>query len=120
MLAAVNRAGPGDLTAAGRLGDAPVHREVVKFQAEQLVVGAKHGAPKPVGEAQGDPLVTATAQRARRAGGVGDAAVAAAEHQDLDELVEHDAVSDAGAVAAEWVVDLAGGEQGGDLDPQRF
>jgi hypothetical protein len=38
---------------------------VVKFQAEQLVVGAKHHAPKPVGKAQGDPLVTAAAQGGR-------------------------------------------------------
>jgi hypothetical protein len=51
---------------------------------------------------------------------VGDAAVAAAEDQDLDELVEHDPVSDARAMAAEWVVDLMSGEQGGDLDPERF
>jgi hypothetical protein len=93
---------------------------VVKLQAEQPVVGAKHRAPKPVGKAQGDPLVTAAAQGGRRAGGVGDPAVAAAEHQDLDELVEHDPVSHARAMAAEWVVDLAGGEQGGDLNPQRL
>jgi hypothetical protein len=38
---------------------------VVKFQAEQLVVGARHRAPKPVGKAQGDPLITAAAQRGR-------------------------------------------------------
>jgi hypothetical protein len=51
---------------------------------------------------------------------IGDAAVAAAEHQYLDELVEDGAVGDAAAVAAERVVDLAGGQQRGDLDPQRF
>jgi hypothetical protein len=49
---------------------------------------------------------------------IGDAAIPAAEDQDLDELVEHDPVGDAGAVAAEWVVDLAAREQGGDLDPR--
>jgi hypothetical protein len=52
--------------------------------------------------------------------GVSDAAVAAAEHQDLDELVEHDAVRDPGPVAAQRVVDLAGGQQRRDLDPQGF
>jgi len=31
---------------------------------------------------------------------IGDAAVAAAEHQDLDELVEHQPVGDAPTVAA--------------------
>jgi hypothetical protein len=35
-----------------------------------------------------DPLVAAAAQGGGRAGVIGDAAVAAAEHQDLDELVE--------------------------------
>jgi hypothetical protein len=41
---------------------------------------------------------------------VGDAAVAAAEDQHLDELVEHDPVGDARAVAAEWMVDPTSGE----------
>jgi hypothetical protein len=51
---------------------------------------------------------------------IGDATVAAAEHQDLDELVEDDPVGDARAVTAERVVDLAGAQQRGDLDPRRF
>ena len=32
--AAVHRAGPGDLAAAGRLGDAAVHRQLLQLQAE--------------------------------------------------------------------------------------
>jgi hypothetical protein len=51
---------------------------------------------------------------------IGDAAVAAAEHQHLDELVEDDPVGDAPAVAAQRMVHLAGGQQRGELDPQRF
>jgi hypothetical protein len=51
---------------------------------------------------------------------VGDAAIPAAEHRDLDELVEHQPVSDARAVAAQRVGDLAGGQQRGDLDPEGF
>jgi len=51
---------------------------------------------------------------------VGDAAAATAEHQDLDELVDHQPVGDAGAVAAQRVVDLRAGQERGDLDPQRF
>jgi hypothetical protein len=93
---------------------------VRKLQPEQPVVGAEHGKPQPFGKPEGDPLVTAAAQGSRRAGLVGDAAVAAAEHQDLDELVEDDPVGDAGAVAAQRVVNLAGGQQRGDLDPQGF
>jgi hypothetical protein len=92
LLAAVHRAWAGGLAAAGRLGDAPIHRQVLQLQAEQPVVGAKHRTPKPVGKAQGDPLVAAAAQRRRRAGLVGDAALAAAKDQDLDELVEDDPV----------------------------
>jgi MarR family len=42
---------------------------------------------------------------------VDPAAVAAAEHQDLDELVEHQPVRDARVVAAQRVVDLAGGSR---------
>jgi len=42
-------AGPGDLPAAGRLGDAPVHRQVGQFQAEQPVVAVKHRQPQSFG-----------------------------------------------------------------------
>jgi hypothetical protein len=84
------------------------------------VVGGQRQAVELVGHAQGDPLVAPAAQGRGRAGGVGDAAVAAAEHQHLDELVEHDAVRDAPAVAAEGMVDLAGGQQRGELVPQGF
>jgi hypothetical protein len=98
----------------------PVHHQVLQFQAEHAVVGGQHRQAELVGHPGGDPLVTAAAQRGRRAGGVGDAPIAAAEHQDLDELVEDDAVGDAGAVAAQRMVDSTSGEEGGDLDPQRF
>ena len=95
--------------AAGRLGGAPIHRQVLELQAEQLVIGGST-ATGPVG----NPSAIHSSRR-RRAWSpsrwVGDAAVAAAEHQDLDELVEHDPVSDAGAVAAERVVDLRVGSR---------
>jgi transposase len=117
LLATIHRAGAGGLAAAGRLGDAPVHGQVFQFQPQQPVVGAKYRQPQPVGEAEGDPLVAAAAQGGRRAGLVGDAAVAATKDEDLDELVEDDPVGDARAVAAERVVDLAGGQQGGELSP---
>jgi hypothetical protein len=54
-------------------------------------------------DAGGDPLVAAATQRAGRAGLVGDALVGAAEHQNLKQLVEHDPVRDARAVAAQRV-----------------
>jgi hypothetical protein len=49
---------------------------------------------------------------------VGDAAVAAAEDQDLDELVQDDPVRDASAVAAQRMGVISVRQQGGDLDPQ--
>jgi hypothetical protein len=42
LFAAVGWAGPGDLAAAGRLGDAAIHRQVLQLQAEQLVIGDQH------------------------------------------------------------------------------
>jgi hypothetical protein len=89
LLATVDRARPGELTAAGRFGDAAVHRQLLQLQAEQPLVGAEHRQAKPFGKPERDPFVAAAAQGRRGAGVVGDAAVAAAEHQDLDELVEH-------------------------------
>lgn len=75
---------------------------------------------EPFGKAEGDPLIAAAAQGGRRAGRIGDAAVAAATDQDLDEFVEDDPVGDARAVAAERVVNLASAQQGSELDPQWF
>jgi hypothetical protein len=120
LLAAVDRARPGDLAAAGRLDDAPVDGQVLQLKAEQPLVGGKHRQAQLFGHPGVDPLVAAAAQGGGRAGVIGDAAVAAAEHQDLDELVEHQPVGDAPAVAAQRVVDGADRQQGGDLDPQRF
>ena len=42
LLAAVHRTGPGDLATAGRLGDAPIHRQLLQFQTEHPVVGGQH------------------------------------------------------------------------------
>jgi hypothetical protein len=120
LLAAVYRAWAGGLAAAGRLGGAAVHGQLLQLQAEQPVVGAKRRTAQLLGHAGGDPFIPAAAQGGRRAGVVGDPAVAAAKHQDLDELVEHDPVGDAGAVAAQRMGVLAVGQQRGDLDPQGF
>jgi hypothetical protein len=73
----VHRAGPGDLAAAGCLGDAAVHGQVRQLQAEQPVIGAKHRTAQLLGHPEGDPLVPAAAQGGSRAGVIGDAAVAA-------------------------------------------
>jgi hypothetical protein len=120
LLATIHRAGPGGLAAAGRLGDAAIHGQMVQLQAEQPLVGGQHRTAQLLGHTGTDPLVPAAAQGGRRAAGIGDTAVAAAEHQDLDELVEDDPVRDAGSVAAEGMGVVAGGQQRSNLDPQRF
>jgi hypothetical protein len=92
LLAAVDRAGPGALTAAGCLGGAAVPCQVRQLQAQELVIGGQHHPTQLLCDPGGDPLVAAAAQGGGRAGVVGDAAGAAAEHQHLDELVEDDTV----------------------------
>jgi hypothetical protein len=116
----VDWAAAGDLAAARCLGDAAVDGQMLGLQAEQPLVGAQHGQAQLLGHPEGDPLVTAAPQGGGGAGVVGDAAIPAAKHQDLDELVEDDPVGDAPAVAAERMGVLAGGKQCGDLDPQGF
>jgi hypothetical protein len=64
-LAAVDRAWAGDLAAAARrLGDAAVHGQVVKLQADEAVIGGHSQPVELLGHAGGDPLITAAAQGA--------------------------------------------------------
>jgi hypothetical protein len=51
---------------------------------------------------------------------VSDAAVATTKDQDLNELFEDDPVGDASSVAAQRVVVVAKGEEGGELVPEGF
>jgi len=67
-----------------------------------------------------DPLVAPVTDRGRRAGAVAGLAVAGPEHQYFNELVEHDPVVDAGAVAPQRVNHDAFGEKGRELGPQRL
>jgi hypothetical protein len=69
------------------------------------------------------PLIAAAADRGGRAGRVGDRLVGAAEAQQLQHLVEDDPVTDAPAVAAEWMVRMELwplGQQSHELAPERF
>jgi hypothetical protein len=58
---------------------------MIQVQAEEAVVGGQGELVEPVVDAERDPLVTASAQRARRASSVGDA-LTAAEDQELEQL----------------------------------
>ena len=100
-LAAVDRTGAGDLTAAGGLGDAAVDGQVVKVETDDGVVGGQGELVEPGVDVCGDPLVAAAAQGPRRAGVVSDALVGTAEDEDLDQFVEDDPVGDTWAVTAE-------------------
>jgi len=78
---------------------------VVQVQAEQAIVGGQGEPVELLGDAGGDPLVMAPAQRARRAGGVSDALVGAAKYQDPEELVEDHPVGGCeagGSPSGEW------------------
>jgi hypothetical protein len=109
LLAPVHWAGAGGLAAAGALVLHPSTARWVQLQAEHPVIRHQHRQVEPLAYPGADPLIPGAAQGSCRAAGIGDPAVATAEHQDLDELVEDDAVGDAGPVAAQRVVHLMGG-----------
>jgi hypothetical protein len=96
----------------GAFGDAAIHREVAELQADHLVICLQDEQLQGGKDPGGDPLVAAVADGGRRAGLVGDLAVATAEHQHLDELVEDDPVGHASPVAAQGVVGVVGAAVG--------
>jgi hypothetical protein len=100
--------GPAVWPPQGALGGAAVHGQLLQLQAEQLVIGGQHLQAESFGHPGADPLLPSAPQGGRRAGVVGDAPVATAEHQHLDELVEHDPGQRCGAGGSR-----AGGRPGG-------
>ena len=118
LLATIDRAPPGHLSAAGRLGDAAVHHDVIELQTDEPVVTILGDLGQLVHHPENDPLVAAAAQGGGRTAGVRDAPVGAAEYGDLDELVEDEAVGDPGAVAAQRVAPRACRQEGGELVPE--
>jgi hypothetical protein len=122
LFAPVDRGRSGDLTAAGGLGDAAIHCQVLQQQPHDAVVGLQRDLLELGENAQLDPLVTAVADRAGRAAGIGDRLGGTAEPQNLDELVEHDPVRDTPTVAAQRMGRIerrTGRQQRGELVPQR-
>ena len=122
LLAPVDRGRAGDLATARGLGDAPVDGDLIQQQAHDAVVGLQRDLLE-LGEQSGfDPFVAAVADRARRAGRVGDRLVGAAEPQHLNELVEHDPIRNPPPMTPQRVrrVDhWSGWDQRGELVPQR-
>jgi hypothetical protein len=120
LLAPVYRAAAGDLAAAGCLGDASVYRQIGQVEADHAVVGIPRDAFQAGHDPGRDPFVAAATEGALGAGVVGDPLVSAAEHQDLDELVEHDPIRDTRSVAAQRMGVVAFGEHRGELVPDGF
>ena len=87
--------------------DAPVDNDVVELEADDLVVGLEAQVLQAGEDASGDPLIAATAHGGGRAGGIGDLVVGGAQHEYLDELVEHESIRDPGPVAAQGDGDRA-------------
>jgi hypothetical protein len=83
-------------------------------------VGGQHRAAQAVEDAGSDPLIALAPQRGCRAGRITEALVAAAEHQRLGELVEHEAVVDAPAVTAQRMPVDTRRQQGEELLAQRL
>jgi hypothetical protein len=112
LFATVDRAWAGGLAAVGRLGDAPVHGEVLQVQAEQAIVGGHGELEEQVVDAGGDPFVAA-AQGARRAGLVDDALVGAANTKTCSSLSKTTRSGDAESMAAKrWPSTARGAGRG--------
>src|SRR5215218_7053802 len=105
----------GLLSPARRFGDAPVHRHLRKLKTDESVVGRERYLPKRLHQPELDPLVASVPNRGGRTPFLGDSAISATEHQDLNELLEDHPVGDARLVAAQRVMDHSVREQGQEL-----
>jgi hypothetical protein len=85
LFAPFNRAAPGHLTPAGRLGDRPVERQVLQVQTDHLVEGGDHDLQHLLPDTGFGLLDQPAADRAVRAAWARDAFVAAAVHQRGDQ-----------------------------------
>jgi hypothetical protein len=92
-------------------------------QADDLVIGLQRQGVELLGETRGGPLLEASADRSVRAAWAGEALVAGAVHERGHDVVEHDPIGDASAVAAEGMVgveDRLLGQQNAELVPDGF
>lgn len=115
---AIHRGPTGRFTSAGCLDQASVHGQVLQSQAHDPVVGLQAELFELVEDAGSDPLITPGADRGGRAGGVGDPFIGRPEHEDLDEFVEHDPVTDPRPVTSQRMEHHPLGQQRGELVPQ--
>src|SRR3954447_19696142 len=111
----IHRASSRFLPTARSLYDAPVHRQISQFEADEMIVGIEGDLPEILHQSQFDPLIAPATQRALRARVVGDPFVGTPEHQDLDQLAENHPVGDARPVTSERMVRLSLGQEGTEL-----
>src|SRR5829696_4637567 len=90
---------------ARRFDDAPVHRHLLKLKTDESVVGRERYLPERLHHPKFDPLVASVPNRGGRTPFLGDPAISATEHQNLNELLQDHPVGDARLVAAQRVMD---------------
>src|SRR5215211_3841798 len=117
-LCPVHRAPASLLAPARGLGDATIDGHLGRIEADDSIVGFTRHLLQIVHHPRFYPLVTPATQRGGRARLVGYPPVSAAEYQHLNELLEDHSIGYAGAMTAEGVVCLPGGQQGEELLPE--
>jgi hypothetical protein len=120
LFAPIHRTAAGHLATTRRLRDTAIDSHITQVQADDPIIGSHHQGGSGVPDTRVDPLVPATPQGGRRTGGIGDAVVSAAEHEHLDELVEHNSVRHARAVTPARMANVTDRQQRGKLVPNRF
>ena len=123
-LAPVHRGRPSALAAAGRLGDAPIHRHVGKLQADDLVIGRQGQGVHLLADAQRRPRLQPAADRAVRAPRRSDPLIPTAMHQRGNHVLKHHPVGDPAAMAAQRVsrikVRALAAQEGAEPGPDRL
>jgi hypothetical protein len=116
----VYRTSTGFLATARGFGNAPIYCYIGQPQPDGPVVGFERHLAQFIHQPAFDPLIAPSTQGGSRARFVGDPPVGAAEDQDLNELLEDRPIGYAGSMAAQGMLDLSFGQQGGELLPDGF
>src|SRR5215207_10773377 len=116
----IHRASSRFLSTARSFGYASVHCQIGQLQPDQTIVSFEGDLSELLHQPESYPLVAPATQSALRARLIGDPPVGAAEHQDLDQLLEDQPVGDAWLVAAERMIDLSLWQEGLELLPNGF
>jgi len=111
---------PGHFAPAGGFDDAAVDGDVLQVEADDLVVGIQADLLERLEHLGLDPLITSPPDRRGRTGTVSDLGISGAEDQDLNDLVEHEAIADPGTMTPQRVIVNRRRQQRGELVPQRL